>query len=286
MNFFKRKTNYVASLDLITENTPVDDIVIATAMAMQASQEKPKKETEEQIQLRLIMEVHSLIDSSSSDWMKENFPKIKEFVNQEDLQKLEELGFVNTPMVEEYRRSLALQNRRIAISDFIAYYQHHYPQYKFILADDIISIGKKYGLVCGNVKLYKGEIPTKNVKEILAFKIREEDEAWLETRRGTDYEYADYVPLANRKSYLITGRVIKSAPFEILAPASMMEMERRGYRTELKDGVNITFIKDDPAVLKPVYWETEESRTLKGYLVASKWGMEAEITDLQNQKDN
>lgn len=120
----------------------------------------------------------------------------------------EDMAFEVDVMLESIEHELALQSRRnihpeklARMSDFgftsfhelttpervnelikernlVKHYQLHYPQNLFVTEEIIKTILNKYNLCNGFTKNYIGTIPEKNMDEIIAFKIRREDEEY------------------------------------------------------------------------------------------------------------
>jgi hypothetical protein len=202
-------------------------------------------------------------------------------IKKEKAKLMQDLGFVNAGNVEEvraqeYKRSSAELNANI-----VNKYKQKYPQYKFIFKDQVREICKKYGLLCGEASLYKGDIPLKNLKEIEEFKVSDEDKYYMlyySTIRAIDVNrvlqddftsvesFADLAEKKRREQkikgtmsyYEYTMRI----PFFICAPKSDMKIE--GYKTE---GVFLKREIPDPIVLHYVK---------DGFLIVTKWGIEGD----------
>jgi hypothetical protein len=136
------------------------------------------------------------------------------------------------------------------------YFKQHYPLQRYISNEQIQHLCRKYGLVYGDASQYKGSIPDKNINEIAAFKIREED----------------------AKSILVYNHDIREqlsfdqVPLTICAPLDDMilrwdeKVDSRGF-----------IVKEDPIVIKP---------TRYGGLILSMWGPEASDPLVVNEINN
>ena len=78
--------------------------------------------------------------------------------------------------LEPIRQKIELTKEQV---ELINYYKVQYPFNKFITTEQVEQICKKYGLVYGDVSLYKGFVPEKNLKEIESFKLKREDTPYL-----------------------------------------------------------------------------------------------------------
>lgn len=84
-------------------------------------------------------------------------------------EKLKSLGFRSVPevkQVEDRIKEKQISEETVAL---IQKYRFEYPNNKFITDDMIKSICEKYGLVYGDIELFKGFVSLKNLNEIAAF---------------------------------------------------------------------------------------------------------------------
>lgn len=209
--------------------------------------------------------------------------------NADKVERLKALGFGATkPIKEMQEREKAVLEAHEMI-EAIEYYRIYYPSYKFISTKQIQSICKKYGLLYGDSKNYLGDIPDKNLEEIEAFKLREEDyykeESWL-------YNFGLFMPsprlIWNNESGHITWvddsvkekekkeeDKIAKPPFKICAHKK--EFNTAGY--EIKDGYKLVY---DPIVIQPVKF-----KNIEGGLIISKWGLPEDANkELSNPINN
>lgn len=175
--------------------------------------------------------------------------------------RLKELGFKSIKKVSD--REDVLTKRRYA--ETVAYYRQKYPFRKFLLQLSVEAICKKYGLLCGDVHNFTGEIPQKNVEEILSFKVRDEDRpesddtTWFSSgRMGEKFD----------KFFLCEGKWCEEKvesthrekiTLKICAPEAMFNKKN----LNVVDGYMLV---SDPIVLQPVKG---------GYLIVTAWGDEA-----------
>ena len=99
-------------------------------------------------------------------------------VNEEKYVLLEEmnrLGFANAEEVKVFTDYKEKMKKQTDISEAIEYYKKTYPLNKFINEESVNVICKKYGLVLSTVNNYIAEIPLKNQKEIISFRVKEKD---------------------------------------------------------------------------------------------------------------
>lgn len=153
------------------------------------------------------------------------------------------------------------------------------------------KICKKYGLVCGDVSYYVGDVPEKNIIEMESFVLMEEDlrkvpHGWYEYKKG--WHYPSYEPVPNSK-YGFIKRDWRIATFyetdlnktfhfekdEFKICASVKDFDTKSMRIE--DGYKLNLNLPDPIVLQPVDG---------GYLIVTKWGLEGEDPSIVNEKMN
>lgn len=233
----------------------------------------------------IIQQIHNEFDNSSNELIAEanKILAANSTFNQEKVDMLRQCGFNEVKEVlkqkeESYIRKIANDNLK-----FIQYYQMYYPNNRFITEQQISTICRKYNLVFGRVTQYTGFVPLKNIKEIAAFKVREEDETYELRSSGrygigyTSITKNEYLRIKKEESerfrveiYDIHAQV---TPFFICAPLKDMQLEygqyvdQRGFIIEIPD----------PIVLCKVN---------NGYLIISKWGLEASDPIVQNEKMN
>lgn len=200
---------------------------------------------------------------------------------------LNALGFKNTPQAKEAIEIERKEKEAENNAKLVNYYSQKYPLNKFITEDIVKQICEKYGLVCGDVSLYKGFVPQSKLHEIANFKLRKEDEIpftayWLHGKwnEGSNNEARELVKwreedLPREKVYYWTNPDFKvriKEGLKICAP--LKDMKTTGY--ELK-GYKLEKHIPDPVVLQPVNG---------GYLIVTAWGNEASDENIVNQKMN
>ncbi len=245
---------------------------------------------------RLLMQAKRIIANSKSP-------------NTDKVERLKALGFGATKPIKELQEREKAQSEAHEIIEAVEYFRTYYPSYKFISIKQIQSISKKYGLLYGDSKNYLGDIPDKNLEEIEAFKLREEDyyeepksiwESLLSPlNMGSFYERYFYginpavtepqtqglIPTVTSDRVMSLGMSLlaeektkepKKAkpPFKICAPKK--EFNTAGY--EVKDGFKLVY---DPIVIQPVKY-----KTIEGGLIISKWGLEGKDEMLVNGINN
>ena len=125
----------------------------------------------------LIREIHWSFDSAADSILKESLTvieKIKEG-EKEDFDKIKKLKDKGFPQCGNVTNVRELNERRQQLSEMtkiVEFWSVNYPQYKFVTDEQVKNICKKYGLVNVVSHRFKGEIPMKNVDEILNFEIK------------------------------------------------------------------------------------------------------------------
>lgn len=93
----------------------------------------------------------------------EQFDKTKALI-------LKDLGFTST---NEAKNLIEVQTKEAKAENtahLVTEYRVRYPKYKFITEEIVGKICLKYSLVCGDVSLFKGFVPKKNLEQIQMFK--------------------------------------------------------------------------------------------------------------------
>lgn len=273
----------------------------------------------------IIEEIHAAFDTEVNRLLeqaniKTEVPKIEDKLC-DKASLLERLGFKNATPVrkvheigKEARKKEMENEAKNKLIKVIQYFQMKYPNHKFITEESVKNICKKYFLIYGDVDKYIGDVPEKNIQDMLNFKIDEVDKCYYMLSRWSDrrsyFSYDDYISERNRKeekkkklreieegesidSYMqwrflssfgsindigSINESIQECPFVIAAPSKDFDtkgMELDGF--ELKEKIEIP----DPVVLQPVFHNGE-----RYFLVVTAWGLEASDEDVVNQKMN
>jgi hypothetical protein len=231
-----------------------------------------------------VKQIHNEVYSAHQLLLDESNRVISAAFESEDQQEianqLSNMGFRRAANVGEPLEALKLRNR-------INYYQQNYPLQKFIDAETVKKICEKYGLYICATSDFIAEIPLKNQKDIVGFRIKQKD---LPT--NIIYELTDWPYLFNgspsseeeEKQYRKdrgeaqkrfdeisdSEEEVNGTHMKIIATESQIDM--RG-----KKKVGYQIVKDDPIVLQPVDG---------GYLVVTAWGDEASDEMIVNEKMN
>lgn len=167
----------------------------------------------------------------------------------------------------------------------IMWYQENNPYNKFIDDESISKICNKYNLYLCYAEDYIGEIPLKNQREILDFRIKEcalinryrvPDINYNYDLLKSSFEYKKEIDnLRQQRENKIKDMdksmsLVGCCDLRIIAPESEIDMSR-------KRKIGHQIIKTDPIVLQPVKW---------GYLIVTAWGDEASGELVVNEKMN
>ena len=256
---------------------------------------EPKRDVYE-----VIAEIHESFDTASEKLLKEAKEILAGSYDTEKGERLKAIGFVSAKKVVEAEKAISDKRKNKELASLIEYYQMYYPNNKFITEEKTKEICQKYGLLCADTKYYISDVPEKNLSEIEAFKLRDDDMEkinynWYEIERTPNY--SDYVPCYNKKDGAIWGfKIYRRTPFfgmelyfehrsetethefrkeNLKICASVKDFDTNNMRIE--DGYKLEQNLPDPIVLQPVKG---------GYLVVSKWGLEGQDADLINEKSN
>lgn len=217
--------------------------------------------------------------------------------------KLEALGFTKTAEVVEAEieiwrlQEIHFQNERNSVLvEAINYFSFKYPQYKFITEESVKIICQKYNLVYAEVNRYIGNVPDKNVQNMIDFKINNEDECHCKLYSrflfsGESMRLDGY--LSTKEIETIREEISKydsirintyespytyqKCPLEIAAPVSDFNLEGK----EIKDFKLTDIHIPDPVVLCPVIF-----KGTKHYLIVTAWGLEGADELVVNQRNN
>lgn len=218
---------------------------------------------------QIIAEIHAEFDSASERILAESNNVPSTIIEKGD--RLRNLGFSSAkPVVESHAEKVRqFQTQELAIN--VKYFKQWYPHNKFITREAVIEICKKYSLVFGDVRLYRGDVPEKNLAEMENFRLRLEDYQ-EETRGALGDTFVEPRSFYERWNSLVsrTNESEKVKPaFKICAPESDFETQRMQIVNH-----EITYSIPDPIVLQPVKG---------GFLIVTKWGLEASDDLVKNE---
>lgn len=89
--------------------------------------------------------------------------------------RLAALGFNRVPEVVNAKETESKIAMSKELAGLIQHYKISYPNNKFITEDAVKAICQKYGLVRGDVSMYKGFVPENKLKQIETFKVNKND---------------------------------------------------------------------------------------------------------------
>jgi hypothetical protein len=239
-----------------------------------------------QVSNAIIQEIHNAFDIAGDKALTDAKKILGLAVSEHEIkraQMLKSLGFTQTPDVKNEADRVAVANMAERRAETVQKYLVKYPHYKFIFEDQVKEICEKYGLLCGTAERYRGTIPDKNLAEIAAFKVSDEDtyvaeRSWQTVhyytlayakRRLQEYDergkrQEDYTDYNSRPNF-------HNVPFYICAPEKDMDItnaRKFGHMIkDVPDPIVLHFVKD-------------------GYLIVSKWGIEGEDPSLVNETMN
>jgi len=239
---------------------------------------------------KTIRKIHKKFDTASEKLLAEAKAIVSAPVvnDTKTIERLHKIGFNTAKPIKDAEEMFKRQEKAKETIEAIEYYQLHYPNYKFISEEQIQAICKKYGLLYGESKNYLGAIPEKNLTEIEAFKLREEDyyedtyfSLWSsmvgQRLFAPSFSFLDgtlHLDYGTRATEELKETAKQKPPFKICAPKK--DFNTSGY--EVKDGYKLVY---DPIVIQPVKY-----KNLDGGLVISKWGIEGQDESLVNEKMN
>jgi len=247
----------------------------------------------------VIAEIHESFDTASEKLLNEAKAILNGSYDIEKGERLKNIGFTSAKKAVEATELVDKKQKNEELAKLIEYYQLHYPNNKFITEEKVKEICQKYGLLCGETKYYKSDVPEKNLSEIENFKLKEKDMDkikynWykinytersypyslaLDKETGDCYGHIEYSASPFGRSMTFVKKDenkthhFQKEKFKICA--SVKDFDTKNMRIE--DGYKLNLNLPDPIVLQPVKG---------GYLVVSKWGLEAEDKDLFNEKMN
>jgi len=243
----------------------------------------------------VIAEIHESFDSASEKLLNEAKAILNGSYDIEKGERLKNIGFVLAKKAVEATTIASQKKKNEELANLIEYYQIHYPDNKFITEDKTKEICQKYGLLCAETRYYISDVPEKNLQEIENFKLKEAEMdkvtySWYKWDRQNGHHFlmpsskedgGMYGYYANHRGWGTEYyRKPENETHHFTKPdlkicASVKDFDTKNMRIE--DGYKLELNLPDPIVLQPVKG---------GYLIVSKWGLEASDESLVNEISN
>ena len=211
---------------------------------------------------------------------------------------LNDIGFVNVNIAKDASKYKSISKKTVEdkqnllkqskeIDETITEYKKLFPFHKFISYSQVLKILEKYNLYLGHSSIYKGVIPEKNIHEIKLFPIDRLPNFLIP---NINIKEPLCVAESTTNNFNIVDRRSKPAiNFYICAPETnfiLNNILKIGHEL-VKDGeFNQKSFKElrkikklapkDPIVLVPV----KTTLDMLGFMIVTKWGLEANDTSL------
>jgi len=250
---------------------------------------------QEQIARKTIEEIHLQFDTAQDRLVAEAQAILNKVTvaDREMTERLERVGFGWSKRAKQYREAMEQTNKAKSLIDIVNYCKVAYPLYRFITAEQVKVICEKYNLIMGDSYKYQGDIPEKNLCEIEAFKLKKDDYKtdsemyahYFARRAGNGWHVSvdafrheleakammDSVGIVTATTHAPVPTASSASPaFQIVAPASDFKMN-------YDDRMEGHILVNDPIVLCPLRG---------GFLIISKWGLEASDETVINEQHN
>ncbi len=250
----------------------------------------------------LIEEIHLEFDTAADKLLEKAKEAIdNRHVDVNTLQDLKQLGFNNCKSVKEAELVVINQKETQQKLDYIIQAQQKWPLYKFITYEKVIELCKKYNLAFGITENYTGEIPKRcinQMKEYLSNRNLPKDTYYYTTGiRLYNEEKAK-----NLKSTLSRFRIFEEQPrswnITYSSISNLLDIKFKdeldqlsdlstNYRNGLMICAPITDMSiSDFKVTKHIPDPIVLAKCPGGFLVVSKWGIEASDPLVINGKMN
>lgn len=249
---------------------------------------------------KVVQQIHHEFNTASDNALKQ----AKEIINGnyhllEKADKLHRIGFVNSHEVHNAKHIKINAD----IAQLIEYYRIKYPNNKFITEEQVLSINKKYNLVCAPIDRYKGFVPVVKLNTIASFKVQSDDKKENvlivkdfqysnvqgdlikefkrlypnnQISKSEHHTYTSFVKIKGESLFIGSYTEINNDTFFICAPKKDIDLKGLSKIGALFQ--SITTVKvPDPVVLQPVKG---------GYLIVAAWGDEASDEIVINEAMN
>lgn len=214
-------------------------------------------------------EVHQELENESL-FLQQNH-NIKDFKSKADF--LKDIGFQNSIATKIYS---AISDNYSVIE---SYKQKYNGIYKFILKPQLERVCEKYNLYVRNPKFFLGDIPEKNIVDIMRFKVYIDDilnnDQQNKTPSPFGYDSVKTIDIKDFSKYGLNGLI------EIAAVKSLFSDE--SFKVSKDRIIGLTEIEPKHQVdLDPIVL----CRTLHGYIIITAWGDEANDELVLNVNNN
>jgi hypothetical protein len=208
------------------------------------------------------------------------------------LLKLHQMGFKGVEEVKELKEIDDEIHFQKQLKETIEYYSKHYPLYRFITVDAVAKVCETYGLLLVDIQHYIGEIPEKNQKELVNFKVRRGDTrapketyGWDDPRRYGSNEYDNaHIAAGKQHNKDYEEEMIGGRDLLIIAPAKKIDLKNMEVHGHI-----VTEKATDPIILQCVEsigFSYGSRKIASGYLIATSWGLEASDENVTNAIHN
>lgn len=273
----------------------------------------PTKKDEEEME-KLIDQIHDEFNFASEEQLKKaEFLLEKLNVSgHEKGERLDKLGFMNIPQVVQYRKVADEITVNERTAHLIRKYSVRYPAHKFITDEMVQKICDKYGLVYGDVSLYTGFVPEKNLDAVERFPgIDENDSQLVVSSMSRESEVMSYFSYEDIKQVNPSGsiwrqlkngggwhvstifgkngedcpddmpKIVPKTRFDSVRINKQLYIAAPEKDMKVKTGFNINKFKvqevPDPVILQPISG---------GWLILTAWGAEASDPIVVDEKMN
>lgn len=205
---------------------------------------------------RMVQEIHDAVNSSFDRHVKDTLRELG-VVSQTQvttrLKQLQDIGATSTPEVVELNRKLEKLNELKGEEDRINTLKRVFKYHRVITEKDMLSIRDKYQLGMGDLSMYIGTIPQKNLDETSRYM------EWIKSCPDVRSVY----------HHTIYGGLEILSRLTIMAPPQEFTNPQRS--------VNI----DDPIILNSVQLDGKMY-----YVIVTAWGLEAGDSLVVNPSHN
>ncbi len=225
--------------------------------------------------------------------------------------KLQHLGFVSAQTTKESAELQVVREKNAGVAKAVREFKMLYPNNKFISAEDVQRICKKYNLFQGPVEAFKAHVPDKNMEEIAQFssknnifgyKFKSVQFRYESDRRDHGKEVAKFLQhyiFSNQSEYdarevigqntscstTVPRDAYGVSKLTICAPEkdfTTKGLNRNWLTRTIESATKITVsVAPDPVVLYPVAYQG-----VSGYIIVTAWGDEANDPLIFNEQKN
>lgn len=196
------------------------------------------------------------------------------------------MGFASSKTLVDCSNASKEVKRSEEEAKLVAEYRQKYPFNKFIAPRHVDEICKKYNIVLAPTNRFKGEVPAKNIEEMAAFKLKEEDKLVVQynvtTRTGGGIMACNSAEqyFSRNEFHKKADEPVSDGYYRYTVPEMMICAPLKDIQTYQGETIVNGVLQHAPAPKDPIVLQVVRG----GFLIVTKWGLEASDPLVKNEE--